>query len=40
MVTALPVAELDRLDPGKQERKRATYLLYVLAPAKADSARR
>ena len=38
VVTAMPVAELDRLDPGKEDRKRANYLLYVLAPAKADSA--
>jgi uncharacterized iron-regulated protein len=40
VVTAVPVADLDRLDPGKEDRKRADYLLYVLAPAKADSARR
>jgi uncharacterized iron-regulated protein len=40
VVTALPVADLDRLDPPKEERKRADYLLYVLAPVKADSASR
>jgi uncharacterized iron-regulated protein len=37
VVTALPVAELDRLKPAKEDRQRANYLLYVLAPAKADS---
>jgi len=40
VVTALPVSELDRLKPSKQDRKRADYLLYVLAPIKADSTRR
>ena len=40
VVTALPVADLDRLEPSKEERKRADYLIYVLAPAKADSAGR
>jgi uncharacterized iron-regulated protein len=40
VVTALPVAELDRLEPSKAERKRADYLVYVLAPVKADSAGR
>jgi uncharacterized iron-regulated protein len=43
VVTALPVANLDRLRPSKEDRKRADYLLYVLAPpstAKADSAKR
>jgi len=43
VVTALPVADLDRLRPSKEDRKRANYLLYVLAPpsaAKADSAKR
>ena len=40
VVTALPVTDLDRLDPSKGERKRADYLLYVLAPVKADSASR
>jgi len=40
VVTALPVPELDRLDPSREERKRADYLLYVLAPVKADSAAR
>ena len=40
VVTALPVADLDRLEPSKEERKRADYLLYVLAPVKADSAGR
>jgi len=40
VITALPVPDLDRLDPSKEERKRADYLLYVLAPVKADSASR
>ena len=40
VVTAVPVANLDALAPSKEDRKRADYLLYVLAPAKADSARR
>lgn len=40
VVTALPVRDLDRLDPSREERKRADYLLYVLAPVKADSASR
>jgi uncharacterized iron-regulated protein len=40
VVTAVPVPDLDRLDPSGSERKRADYLLYVLAPVKADSARR
>ena len=40
VVTAVPVADLDRLEPSKEERKRADYLVYVLAPAKADSAGR
>jgi len=40
VVTAVPVPDLDRLDPSGNERKRADYLLYVLAPVKADSARR
>jgi uncharacterized iron-regulated protein len=40
VVTALPVPDLDHLDPSKEERKRADYLLYVLAPVKADSAGR
>lgn len=40
VITALPVTDLDRLDPSKAERKRADYLLYVLAPVKADSAGR
>jgi hypothetical protein len=40
VVTALPVPNLDGLSPGKEDRKRADYLLYVLAPAKADSAGR
>jgi len=40
VVTALPVPNLDDLSPGKEVRKRADYLLYVLAPAKADSAGR
>ena len=40
VVTALPVPNLDSLAPGKEDRKRADYLLYVLAPAKADSAGR
>jgi uncharacterized iron-regulated protein len=40
VVTAVPVADLDRLDPSKQDRKRADYLLYVQGPVKADSAGR
>ncbi|HEX7024462.1 MAG TPA: ChaN family lipoprotein [Gemmatimonadales bacterium] len=40
VITAMPVADLDRLKPSKDDRKRADYLLYVLAPAKADSAAR
>jgi hypothetical protein len=41
VVTALPVKELDRLEPSKEDRKRANYLIYVLAaPAPADSTRR
>jgi len=40
VVTAVPVKELDRLRPSKEDRKRANYLLYVLAPEKADSAAR
>jgi uncharacterized iron-regulated protein len=40
VVTAVPVSSLDSLAPSKQERKRADYLLYVLAPARADSASR
>ena len=40
VVTALPVPNLDDLSPGKEDRKRADYLLYVLSPAKADSAGR
>lgn len=40
VVIALPVPDLDRLDPSREERKRADYLLYVLAPVKTDSASR
>lgn len=40
VVTAVPVKDLDRLKPSKEDRKRADYLLYVLAPLKADSASR
>jgi uncharacterized iron-regulated protein len=40
VVTAVPVKDLDLLKPSKEDRKRADYLLYVLAPAKADSAPR
>jgi hypothetical protein len=40
VVTALPVTDLDQLRPSKDDRKRANYLLYVLAAAKADSASR
>lgn len=40
VVTAVPVKDLDSLKPSKEDRKRADYLLYVLAPVKADSARR
>ena len=38
VVTAVPVPSLDDLAPSKDDRKRADYLLYVLAPVKADSA--
>lgn len=38
VVTAVPVKDLDQLHPSKEDRKRANYLLYVLAPQKADSA--
>jgi uncharacterized iron-regulated protein len=37
VVTAVPVRNLDLLKPSKDDRKRADYLLYVLAAAKADS---
>lgn len=40
VVTALPVKDLDQLRPTKEDRKRADYLLYVLAPIKTDSAGR
>ncbi len=44
VVTAVPVKNFDRLEPTKEDRKRADYLLYVLAPppaaVKADSTRR
>ena len=40
VVTAVPVKDLDGLHPSKEDRKRANYLLYVLAPQKADSAAR
>jgi uncharacterized iron-regulated protein len=40
VVTAVPVSNLDDLTPSKDDRKRADYLLYVLAPVKADSASR
>jgi uncharacterized iron-regulated protein len=40
VVTAMPVKELDTLAPSKDDRKRADYLLYVLAPVKPDSAAR
>jgi uncharacterized iron-regulated protein len=40
VVTAVPVKDLDQLNPSKEDRKRADYLLYVLAPIKADSAAR
>lgn len=40
VVTAVPVQDLDRLKPSKEDRKRADYLLYVLAPVKADSTSR
>jgi len=35
VVTAVPVTNLDSLKPSKEDRKRADYLLYVLAPAKS-----
>jgi uncharacterized iron-regulated protein len=37
VVTAVPMTDLDRLDPSGDDRKRADYLLYVLAPAKVDA---
>lgn len=40
VVSAIPVADLDRLEPTKEERKRADYLLFVLAPPKPDTAAR
>ena len=40
VVTAVPVKDLDQLKPSKEDRKRADYLLYVLAPVKADSTSR
>ena len=40
VVTAMPVADLEQVNPSKEDRKRADYLLYVLAPVKADSASR
>jgi uncharacterized iron-regulated protein len=40
VVSALPVTNLDDLSPDKEDRKRADYLLYVLAPVKADSTSR
>ena len=40
VVTAIPVTNLDDLAPSKQDRKRADFLMYVLGPAKADSASR
>ena len=40
VVTAMPVKDLDVIKPSKEDRKRADYLLYVLAPVKADSVRR
>ena len=40
VITALPVADLDRITPTKEDRARADYLLYVLAPIRADSTRR
>ncbi len=38
VVTAVPVRDLDGLAPSKEDRKRADYLLYVLAPVRPDSA--
>ena len=35
VVTAVPVEDLDHVKPKKEERKRADFLLYVLAPPKA-----
>jgi uncharacterized iron-regulated protein len=40
VVTAVPTGDLDRVNPSKEDRKRADYLLYVLGPVKADNARR
>ena len=40
VVTAVPIGDLDRVKPSKEDRKRADYLLYVLGPVKADSAGR
>jgi uncharacterized iron-regulated protein len=38
VVTAVPVKDLDSLKPSKEDRKRADYLLYVLAVPKVDHA--
>jgi uncharacterized iron-regulated protein len=40
VVTAVPIKELDQIKPSKEDRKRSDYLLYVLAPVKADSTAR
>ena len=40
VVTAIPVRDLDRVKPSREERQRADYLLYVLAPAKQPGATR
>ena len=37
VVTAMPVGNLDQVNPSKEDRKRADYLLYVLGPLKRDS---
>ena len=40
VVTAVPVANLDDLNVKKEERKRADYLLFVLAPPKPNGDKR
>jgi len=40
VVTAVPVKTLDDLKVKKAERKRADYLLFVLAPPKTDGDKR
>lgn len=40
VVTAVPVESLDQVKPNKEERKRADYLLFVLAPPKSSGDKR